>query len=148
MVTFYAEGQANDVLVRDRANKVYVNPYTGEIVYSQTASSQGLYWRLSDTADPLHFGNFAGVWVKILWCIFGLALSFLVLSGTYMYVKRQLKLRRKEDLRGVKVSLGLSGALLLCIGYYAYHTLMGYGIAGQFRCCHWALNYFWWYGHY
>ncbi len=129
---FYVEGQSSDVLVRDRANKAYVNPYTGEVVYSQTASSQGIYWRLSDTADPLHFGNFAGIWVKILWCTFGVALSFLVLSGTYMYVKRQLKLRRKEDLRGVKASLVFSLSLLICIAYYAYQTLMNYGVAGQF----------------
>ncbi|PHI35570.1 peptidase [Pseudoalteromonas sp. GCY] len=129
---FYVEGQSSDLLVRDRANKVYVNPYTGEVVYSQTASSQGIYWRLSDTADPLHFGNFAGIWVKILWCIFGVVLSFLVLSGTYMYVKRQLKLRRKEDLRGVKASLVFSLSLLVCVAYYAYQTLMNYGVAGQF----------------
>ncbi len=49
-----------------------------------------------------------------------------------MYVKRQLKLRRKEDLRGVKASLVFSLSLLVCIAYYAYHTLMNYGVAGQF----------------
>ncbi|AUJ70728.1 PepSY-associated TM helix domain-containing protein [Pseudoalteromonas sp. NC201] len=128
---FYAEGQSQDWIVRDRANKIYVNPYTGEVVYSQTASSQGLYWRLSDTADPLHFGNFAGIWGKILWFIFGVVLSFLVLSGTYMYIKRQFKLRRKDEYRGVMVSLALSFGLVLCICFYAHRTIAGYGMAGK-----------------
>ncbi|PCK30944.1 PepSY-associated TM helix domain-containing protein [Pseudoalteromonas piscicida] len=129
---FYVEGQSDEWLVRDRGNKVYLNPYSGTVVYSQTASSQGLYWRLSDTVDPLHFGNFAGMWVKILWCVFALLLAFLALSGTYMYIKRQLKLRRKETVLGVKISLAFSVGLLLCITNYAYETLMSYGEGGNF----------------
>lgn len=128
---FYVEGQSDDILVRDRANKLYINPYSGEVVYNQTASSQGFYWRLSDTADPLHFGNFAGLWVKLAWFVCGIALSFLSLSGSYMYVKRQSKLRRKESQQGVKTSLLISCCLLSLIGYYAYKTIMSYGVAGQ-----------------
>jgi uncharacterized iron-regulated membrane protein len=87
------EGQAGDLLVRDRANKLFLDPTSGEALARHRAAELSLAARWVDTADPLHFGDFAGLGAKLVWFAFGLALSALSLSGAYLQVQR---LRRKH----------------------------------------------------
>ena len=85
---FYVVGQTDNVLVRNRANKIYLAPQSGEIVYNQYGEDLSAYWYWSNMADPLHFGNFAGLASKLIWFAFGLILSFLSLSGVWLFAKR------------------------------------------------------------
>jgi uncharacterized iron-regulated membrane protein len=82
------QGYSGAWLVRPRATAVSVNPYSGETVAVQRAQELGLKARLHEAADPLHFGTFGGIWTKLIWFVFGLAMSFLSISGLVIYAKR------------------------------------------------------------
>ncbi len=85
-------GQAEAILVRDRANAVRVDPSDGRIAGVLQADRLGVHQRISEMADPLHFGTFAGLVSKLVYFVFGMILSGLSLSGVYIYSAR---LRRR-----------------------------------------------------
>lgn len=84
-------GQAEASLVRDRANFVSLDPSTGEILTVADARYLSVHQRISEMADPLHFGTLAGFPTKIIWFLFGCVLSALSISGMYIYTKRLVR---------------------------------------------------------
>lgn len=109
---FYAVGQADDWLVRDRVNKVFVDPFDGNVAYNQSGDDLNSYWYWSNMADPLHFGDFAGLLSKAIWFVFGLILSFLSISGSWLFARR---LARNRKYRG-KMQLTLAVSVLAALG--------------------------------
>jgi len=98
----YADGQAGNPLTRDRANKVFLHPFTGEVAHIQYSSELNAAEFITDAVDPLHFGYFWGLPTKIIWFIFGLMLSLAILSGVYMWYIRTLKklsMKRKKTVK-------------------------------------------------
>tara|TARA_A100001391_G_scaffold142053_1_gene99795 strand:+ start:3704 stop:5059 length:1356 start_codon:yes stop_codon:yes gene_type:complete len=85
---FYAEGETDALLVRDRANKIYLDPRDGRVAHYQTARDLSAYWRWSHMADPIHFGSFGGLTTKLIWFAFGIFLAGLSLSGGWLHLKR------------------------------------------------------------
>lgn len=90
------QGQNDTLLVRNRANNVIFDGTNGEYLTRRLAHKQSLHVRISEAADPLHFGVFGGIYTKILYFIFGSMLSALAISGTYRYGLRHNNSHRSE----------------------------------------------------
>lgn len=81
-------GQASAWIVRDRANNVKLDPYSAQVLEVQRAERSALADRLADSIDPLHFGDFGGLPTKLLWSILGMALPFMILTGSYLSLRK------------------------------------------------------------
>lgn len=82
------QGHWEAVLVRERADTVFIDPATDRIVGTRTAHEMGAGERIVHTVDPLHFGTFGGLATRLIWALFGLVLTGLAATGAYIYAKR------------------------------------------------------------
>jgi len=81
-------GRTGRILVRDRANAVFLDPYDASVVDIHDSARDGaLEWWIN-VADSLHFGYWGGLASKILWALFGLCLPVMVLTGAYLSWRR------------------------------------------------------------
>lgn len=89
-------GQYEAVLVRPRANTVWVDPVTAEVLLTTDGRDMNVHQRIGEMADPLHFGDFGGYWTKLPWFLFGLLMTALSLSGAAIYSLRIARERGGE----------------------------------------------------
>jgi uncharacterized iron-regulated membrane protein len=88
-------GDKSAILVRPRTNAVWTEVATGKVVAKFDGRDLNVHQRISEMADPLHFGYFGGYWTKVPWFIFGLLMTGLSVSGVVIYA-----LRIGRDVRG------------------------------------------------
>jgi len=93
---YQLQGQYEAVLVRPRANAVWIDPASSEVLLTTDGREMSVHQRISEMADPLHFGDFGGYWTKVPWFLFGLAMTGLSLSGAAIYSLRIAKARDRE----------------------------------------------------
>jgi uncharacterized iron-regulated membrane protein len=89
------EGQAGALLVRQRANSVAVEVDGAGVIGLARGEQLSLHQRVAEAADPLHFGTWGGLASKLVWFLFGAALTTLALIGTWLYVLR-LRVAQRE----------------------------------------------------
>jgi uncharacterized iron-regulated membrane protein len=127
------EGQDGSFLVRDRAAGISVSRYSGAVTAIRKPSNMGAVDRWTETVDPVHFGNWGGLWSKTLYFIFGLGMTGLTLSGAYLQAKRQ---QVGTNANVGRVSLTIAYLFTLCACGFAiwgaYHEILGYGLGGNF----------------
>jgi uncharacterized iron-regulated membrane protein len=78
-------GQTGAILVRPRANAIAFDPASGDEVHRHHARQLDVHQRISEAADPLHFGTFGGLATRVLWFVFGVGMCALSLTGVYLY---------------------------------------------------------------
>ncbi|MEM8985031.1 MAG: PepSY-associated TM helix domain-containing protein [Pseudomonadota bacterium] len=81
-------GMAGNPIVRERANAVYIDPTSLEVLHVRRARDLPTVQWLNQIADPLHFGSFGGLPVKLIWFLFGLFMTGLSVSGVWLTWKR------------------------------------------------------------
>lgn len=66
----------------------------------QIVSAKGLPWylRALEVSRPLHFGDYGGLPLKIIWAMFDVTLILVLLSGTYLWLaRRRVPVERELD---------------------------------------------------
>jgi uncharacterized iron-regulated membrane protein len=56
------------------------------------------YLRLLQISRPLHFGDYGGLPLKVIWAVFDLATIFVLVSGLYLWFARRRSKRRRRSL--------------------------------------------------
>lgn len=107
-------GQSSNILLRNRANRVYVDSISGQVIGTQHDKDLHVIATLVDLADPLHFGNFAGLWLKLLYLLFGSGMTLLVTGGLRMHW-----LRTQRKYSHPMKWFGFSGGIALVIALAA-----------------------------
>jgi hypothetical protein len=75
-------------LLAPYATRVAVDPFSGAILAADLASEAPVLNRIGAMVNPLHYGDFGGLWSKTVWFVFGLALSSLAITGIVIYWSR------------------------------------------------------------
>lgn len=88
--TLLIQGTKVFSLFRDNANAINLNPYNGDVIAVRGTNNLSFLQLLSTLLTPLHFGDFAGLTVKLIWFFFGCLVSTLVCSGFIIWKKRTL----------------------------------------------------------
>lgn len=101
---FVFQGQDKAILVRPRANTVWTEAATGEARLVTDGRDLSVHQRISEMADPLHFGTWGGLPTKIVWFACGALLTGLSVSGVAIYGLRLLRAdKRPGGVRDVLV---------------------------------------------
>lgn len=120
----YIRGKSDAVLVRQRANRVYINPQNYEVLKVQNAKNINTTMWVNDIADPIHFGNWGGLITKIIWFLMGLGISSLVLSGIWITLKRNALRKKKYQTKVLGVWKYLNWLTYAVMIYFMYTRLL------------------------
>ena len=101
-------GRGSYPLLFETAN---VNPYTGKVEWTRRVSDRSALELVTESMRPLHTGDFAGLWLKLVYFVFGLLLTMMVFSGMMIWLKRTAQATAKlaRDIRAER-SLPAAGA--------------------------------------
>lgn len=78
---------------------VSLNPYDYSVVTNRGLGDKSAAELVTESMRPLHTGDFMGLGLKIVYFLFGVLLSMMVLSGMLIWTKRTVR-TTKEILRG------------------------------------------------
>lgn len=82
------QGDAGTVLTTEKADAVFVDPVSGAVEMRVVGKTLNAHARISEMADPIHFGTWGGLASKLVWFIFGLFLTGLAVTGVIVYAAR------------------------------------------------------------
>ncbi|MEM7740839.1 MAG: PepSY-associated TM helix domain-containing protein [Pseudomonadota bacterium] len=82
------DGRNGNPIIRQRANRVYLDPMTLDIIRVQRSQELGWLQWTNQIVDPLHFGSFGGLPIKLIWFVFGLFMTGLSASGVWLAWRR------------------------------------------------------------
>lgn len=85
---FTVLGVRDNPLLRERANRVFIDPVDLSVIKAQAEEDISTVAYLNEMADPIHFGTFGGLTTKIIWFIFGVFMTGLSITGVLLTWRR------------------------------------------------------------
>lgn len=82
------QGSGKSMLTTEKANAVWLDPTTGATAMRVVGETLSTHQRISEMADPIHFGTLGGITTKAIWFLFGIALTGLSVTGVMIYATR------------------------------------------------------------
>ena len=82
-----------------RQTRIYIDRYSGEVLYLKDARKASLGDRIFNWFQPLHYGTFGGLLTRILYVFVGLAPVVLLSTGFVMWKHRQRVKTRSIDVK-------------------------------------------------
>ncbi len=101
-IRFFGDVNSSNPLLSQYASSVHFDAYTGEQKSVYDIRGQGLQAKTFDSFRRLHFGDFAGLPSRIVWCLFGLAPTVLAFTGISLWLTRRPQRRRAAAKAKVK----------------------------------------------
>ena len=124
-------GQDGSLFTRDRAARVLTTFDGTRVVQVQRVSELSALDRWAHMADPIHFGDFGGLWSQIPWFLFGILLSGLSLTGAYLHVKRQRRRGQTRLRTPIFLAYAATIAILAVSVRYGMLEIRDYGPDGH-----------------
>lgn len=87
-ITLWGRVPSRSPIRSDYGSTVAFDAQTGVVKSSNDIRTAGAWAQVADAFYPLHFGDFGGLPVKILWCLLGFSPGVLAVSGTVIWWKR------------------------------------------------------------
>lgn len=103
---FTVQGESGRaILIRPRVDAFWIDAATGDILGEIDPRSLSPHQRISEAADPLHFGTFGGYWTKTIWFLFGAGLTAMAVTGVMIYALRIARSKDGAPMAGVYLRL-------------------------------------------
>ena len=99
---------SGNFLASPYSSTVTFSAQTGELQSTYDIREAGLGARIVDSYGSLHYGDFAGIFSKIIWALLGAAPLILAISGVTLWWKRR-KQRARARLKRAKRQDSASG---------------------------------------
>lgn len=88
-ITIYGSFDKDPFYFSEFFNSFQVDYRTGRVLAVKKISEASLLEKLDSMVTPFHYGEYGGIWIKILYSFIGLSGPFLSVTGFYLWWKRK-----------------------------------------------------------
>ncbi|MFC6632980.1 PepSY-associated TM helix domain-containing protein [Microbulbifer taiwanensis] len=109
-ITFWGDVHSGNPLLSQYASNVSYDAGSGDYITAFDIREAGAGAKIVDSYRRLHFGDFAGLASRMLWCVVGLSPLLLSVTGLYIWYRRREK-RRNARIKRRNLRFSPGGAL-------------------------------------
>lgn len=90
-IYFFGDVPQGNPLISQYGSFITYAEQDGHFLDASDIRQAGLARKVDDSFRRLHFGNFAGLWSKVFWCVIGIMPLVLSVTGIYVWYLRKQK---------------------------------------------------------